>query len=63
MNFVGTHKQLINLDHIRKLQHFDDEIVEVTYSDGSSEIIAKEQQPQPYQILIDFMNRGSHEPS
>jgi hypothetical protein len=54
MNFVGTPKQLINLDHVRKLQIFEDETVEVTYSDGNTETIAKEQQSELYQKLMNI---------
>jgi hypothetical protein len=52
MSFVGTRQQLINLDHVRKLQHFEDNTVEITYSDGDTETIAKEQQPELYQELV-----------
>jgi hypothetical protein len=51
-NFVGSHKQLINLDHVRKLQFFEDNTVEVTYSNGDVETIAEEQQPELYRGLM-----------
>jgi sulfite reductase alpha subunit-like flavoprotein len=52
MNFAGSRNQLINLDHVRKLQHFEGDTVEVTYSNGDTETVAKEQQPELYQELV-----------
>jgi hypothetical protein len=52
MNFAGSRNQLINLDHVRKLQHFEDDTIEVTYSNGDTETVAKEQQPELYQELV-----------
>jgi len=51
-NFAGSRTQLINLDQVRKLQHFEDDSVEVTYSNGDIESITKEQQPELYQELL-----------
>jgi DNA-binding LytR/AlgR family response regulator len=52
MNFVGSRNQLINLDQVRKLQHFEDGTIEVTYSNGDIETIAKEQQSELYEELV-----------
>jgi hypothetical protein len=52
MNFAGSRNQIINLEHVRKLQHFEDDTVEVTYSNGDTETITKEQQPELYQELV-----------
>jgi len=51
-NFVGIRNQLINLDQVRKLQFFEDNTIEVTYSNGDIESIAKEEQPELYQELL-----------
>ena len=50
--FVGSREQLINLDQVRKLQFFEDKTIEVTYSNGDIESIAKEEQPELYQELL-----------
>jgi len=48
-NFAGSRNQLINLDQVRKLQCFGDEM---TYSNGDIESITKEQQPELFQELV-----------
>ena len=50
--FAGSRNQVINLDHVRKLQRFEDDTVEVTYSNGDTETVAKQQQPELYQELV-----------
>ena len=50
--FAGSRNQVINLDHVRKLQRFEDDTVEVTYSNGDTETVAKGQQPELYHELV-----------